>query len=122
QASDVWTLSNNINLSAFKSSSVYIAFVYTSSDDDGARWTLDDIKMENSTTPPPASLTVSTTDVQFTFVASGNTGDKTFTFIGNDLTSDVTLTADGAFLLSKDGSTFSNSITYSFAEANNISK
>ncbi|MEJ7674064.1 MAG: choice-of-anchor J domain-containing protein [Chitinophagaceae bacterium] len=122
QTSDVWTLSGNINLSAFKQPSVFIAFVYTSSSDDGARWTLDDIKIENSATPPPPALSVNSTDMQFTFVASGSTADKTFTFIGNDLTADVTLTSAGTFLLSKDGTTFSSSITYSVAEANNISR
>ncbi|RYZ27580.1 MAG: T9SS type A sorting domain-containing protein, partial [Chitinophagaceae bacterium] len=122
QTSDVWTLSNNINLSAYKASKVFIAFVYNSSEDDGARWTLDDIKIENSATPPPPSLTVGTTDIQFTFVANGSTGDKTFSLIGNDLTAGITLTTNGNFLLSKDGNTFSNSITYSLGEANNLTK
>ena len=122
QTSDVWTLSNNINLSAFKQSSVFIAFVYTSSNDDGARWTLDDIRIDNSATPPPPALTVSTTDMQFTYVASGSAADKTFTFTGNDLTANVTLTATTPFLLSKDGTTFSSSLTYTIAEANNITK
>ncbi|MEJ7820701.1 MAG: Ig-like domain-containing protein [Chitinophagaceae bacterium] len=122
QTSDVWTLSNNINLSAFKQASVFIAFVYTSTIDDGARWTLDDIRIDNSITAPPPTLTVNTTDIQYTFVASGATADKTFTFIGNDLTDNVTLTSTGVFLLSKDGIAFSPSITYTVAEANNISK
>jgi hypothetical protein len=122
QASDVWTLSNNINLSAFKQPSVFIAFVYNSSNDDGARWTLDDIKIENSPTPPPPALTANVTDMQFPYVASGSTADKTFAFIGNDLTANVTLTSTGLFLLSKDGTNFSSSITYTVAEANNISK
>ena len=103
QASNLWALSQNINLSAFKQTNVHFAFVYTSSDDDGARWTMDDISIVNSATPPPPSLTVTTTDIQFTFVASGSTASKTFTFIGNDLTADVTLSATGAFLISKDG-------------------
>lgn len=122
QTSDVWTLSNNINLSAFKQSSVYIAFVYTSTDEEGARWTLDDFQIENSAAAPPASITTSTNDIQFTYVASGATADKTFTFTGNDITTDVTLTATGAFRLSKDGTTFSSSINYTLAEANNITK
>lgn len=122
ETSDAWTLSNNINLSAFKQTSVYIAFVYKSSDDDGARWTLDDIRIDNSSTPAPPALSVSTTDIQFPYAASGSTTDKTFTFIGNDLTANVTLAATGAFLLSKDGTTFSSSLTYTVAEANNLTK
>jgi len=122
ETSDAWTLSPNINLSAFKSSNVHIAFVYTSTDEDGARWTLDDISVDNSAVPPPATLTVSTTDIQFAFVANGSTADKSFNLTGNDLSNDITLTSTGAFQLSKDGSSFSSSITYTVAEANNIPK
>ena len=122
QTSNVWTLSENINLSAYKATRVYVAFVYTSSIDDGARWTLDDISITNSSTPPPQTLTVSTTDVQFTYVGSGSTGNKTFNFIGNDLTGDVTLTATGPFTLSKDGNSFSSSITYTKEEADDLYK
>jgi hypothetical protein len=122
QTSNVWTLSDNINLSSFKTTHTYFAFVYSSSDDDGARWTLDDILVSNSPTPPPPSLTVSTTDIQFPYVASGSTASKTFTFIGNDLTNDVTLNATGSFQLSKDGSGFSSSLLYTVAEANNSVK
>ncbi len=122
QASNVWTLSQDINLAAFKLPNVRFAFVYTSSDDDGARWTLDDISLVNSLVPPPPSLTVSTTDIQFTYVASGATADKTFTFIGNDLVNDVTVTSTGAFQLSKDGITFSPSLNYTVAEASDITK
>ena len=77
---------------------------YTSTDEDGARWTIDDISLVNSATPPPPSLTVSTTDIQYNFVASGSTADNTFTFIGNDLTGGVTLNATAPFTLSKVGS------------------
>ena len=122
QTSDVWTESANINLSAFKQANVYVAFVYNSSDEDGARWTLDDIRVDNSAVPPPASITISSTDLQFAFTAAGATSDKTFTLIPNDITADVTLTVAGAFQLSKDGSSFGPSITYTVAEANNISK
>ncbi len=122
QTSNVWTLSENINLSAFKASNVHFAFVYVSDDDEGARWTLDDIALGNSPVPPPPSLTVSTTDMQFAFAAAGSTADKTFTLVGNDLTNDITLSATGAFTLSKDGFTFSPSVTYTIAEANNLLK
>jgi len=86
ETSNVWTLSENINLSAYKQSNVHFAFVYYSSNDDGARWTLDDILLQNSLMPPPPSLTVGTAGIQFGFTAAGNSSDKTFTFIGNDLT------------------------------------
>jgi hypothetical protein len=122
QTSNKWTLSDNINLSAFKQSNVHFAFIYTSSDDDGARWTLDDLSITNSLVAPPPSLTLGTNDVQFPYVASGSFADKTFTFIGNDLTGDVTLSSTGVFLLSKDGISFSSSIQYTLAEANNVNE
>lgn len=122
QTSNIWTLSQDINLTAFKAANVHFAFVYTSSDDDGARWTIDDVSIANSVTPPPPSLTVGTTDISYTYVANGATAEKTFTFIGNDLTSDVTLTATGNFQLSKNGMVYTSSITYTQAEANNVNK
>jgi len=120
--SNVWTLSENINLSAYKQSNVHFAFVYYSDEDEGARWTVDDISIINSATPPPPSLTIGTTDIQFAYAAAGTTADKTFMFIGNDLTNDVTMNATGAFTLSKDGVSFSSSLLYTVAEANNIAK
>jgi hypothetical protein len=122
QTSNIWTLSSNINLSAFKAANVHFAFVYTSTDEDGARWTLDDVSLTNSATPPPASLTTSTTDIQFTFVASGSTAVKTFNFTGNDLTDGVTINSTGAFQLSRDGVAFSPSISYTVDEANNVNE
>ena len=120
QTSNIWTLSENINLSAFKSSNVHFAFVYTSTNEDGARWTVDDISVINSATPPPPSLTVGISDIQFGYVANGSTGDKSFSFTGNDLTDGVTVNSGGAFLVSKDGSNFSSSINYNVDEVNNI--
>jgi Bacterial Ig-like domain/Ig-like domain CHU_C associated/Secretion system C-terminal sorting domain len=122
QTSDAWKLSQNINLSAYKTANTYIAFVYNSTDDDGARWTLDDVKIDNSLTPPPATLTPNTSEVNFGFVASGSTSVKTMNFTGNDITGGVTLTATGNFLISKTNGSFTPSISYTQAEANNINK
>jgi hypothetical protein len=120
ETSNTWTESKDINLAAFKGSNVHIAFVYTSSAEDGARWTLDEIALINSATPPPPSLTVGTTDLQLGYAAKGGTSEKTFTFIGNDLVEDVTLTVTAPFLLSKDKTSYSSSITYSAADANDL--
>ena len=117
---NAWTLSQNINLSAYKSNRTFFAFVYHSTPDDGARWTLDDILVSNSATPPPASLSTSTTDILFGAVTVSTPAVKTFIFIGNDLTGSVTLTSTGSFLLSKTNGGFTPSITYTQAEANNI--
>jgi hypothetical protein len=120
QTTDVWTLSSDINLAAFKGSNVHFAFVYQSSEDDGARWTIDDITVINSATPPPPTVTVSATDIQFPYVPAGAAADKTFTLTANDLVAPVTLNATGDFLLSRDGASYQSSLAYSVAEANNI--
>ncbi len=121
QASNIWTLSENINLSAFKQSNVHFAFVYTSTDVDGARWTLDDISLGNSPTPPPPSITVSTLDIQFGFTASGSNSDRSFTVRGNDIIGDITLTASSGFSLSTAAAgPFTPNLTLTQASSNNI--
>lgn len=120
QTSDRWTLSSNINLSLYKQANVHVAFVYLSSDEEGARWTLDDIRIDNAVTAPPSTISLSTADIQFGYTASDSTVDKVFNITGNDITDDITLTATAGFLLSKDGTLFSPSVTYTVAEANNV--
>jgi hypothetical protein len=120
QTTDVWTLSENINLSAYKTANTYFAFVYTSSIDDGARWTVDDITITNSAVAPPASLTVSTSAIQFGFAPSGGNIVKSFTVIGNDIIGDITITASPLFTLSTAiGGPFTNTLTLTQASANN---
>ena len=119
QASDVWTQSANINLSAFKDSSVYIAFVYTSTAQDGSRWTLDDVSLVNSLTPPPPSLTLSTNNLEFGFTAGGGSVIQKLIVTGNDLTSNVTITSSGSFAVSADSVHFNDSISLNQATANN---
>lgn len=121
QTSNVWTLSSNINLAAFKQPNVHFAFVYTSSDDEGARWTVDDVNISNSPVPPPPSLTLSATDIQFGFAAAGNSADKSLIVTGNDLTGDITLTASAGFSLATSaGGPFTPSVTLMQASANNV--
>lgn len=121
QTSDTWTLSENINLSAFKSINTYFAYVYTSTVDDGARWMLDDILVTNSATPPPPSFTVSTTDVQFGYAAATGSVVKNFTVTGNDITGDIVLTSNGVFGLSTNiAGPFTTSLTLTQASVNNV--
>lgn len=121
QTSDRWTLSSNINLSLYKQANVHIAFVYLSSDEEGARWTLDDIRIDNAAIAPPSTISLSNADIQFGYAAADSSVDKVFNVTGNDITDDITLTTTADFLLSKDGITFSTSVTYTVAEANNVS-
>jgi hypothetical protein len=119
-ASDVWTLSDNINLTKYKGTAVYIAFVYSSSSDDGARWTLDDINVRNDDNPPAPSLTVLASDVQFIYVKGGETAVKEISFAANDLVEDILVTATADFLVSKDGENFASSVTFDVTEANDV--
>ncbi len=121
-ASDVWTLSQNINLAAYKTASTYIAFVYNSSADDGARWTVDDVKIDNSPTAPPAKLSPNTGEVNFGFVAQSNSLVKQAMFTATDINGAVTATVTGNFLISKTNGSFTNSISFTQAEANNNPK
>lgn len=117
--SDIWTLSNFINLSDYKQSNVHVAWVYKSTTEDGSRYTLDDIQLVNSATPPPPSLTVSTTNILLGYTAAGSTVTKKMVVTGNDLTGDIMLTTGGPFLLSSDSVTFSTSLTIGHDTANN---
>jgi hypothetical protein len=119
QGSDVWSPSTNINLSAYKDTTVYIAFVYTSSTQDGSRWTLDDISLVNSLTPPPPSLTLSTDNLEFGFAAAHTTATQKLLVTGNDLKSNITILSSGSFQISTDSVHFSDSVALTAATANN---
>jgi hypothetical protein len=78
--------------------------------------------IRNSSTPPPPSLTLNTDNILFTYVPAGSTATKTFTFTGNDITGDVTITSTGNFNISSNGTTFGNTVTYTVAQANNLTQ
>jgi len=119
QASDVWTQSANINLSAYKDSTVYIAWVYTSTAQDGSRWTLDDVSLINSLTPPPPTLTLSTNNLEFGYTAAGASAIQKLIVTGNDLTSNITITSSGSFRISTDSVHFSDSVSLRQDTVNN---
>lgn len=114
---NVWTISDSVNLSAFKSANTYIAWVYNSTASAASRWTLDDITVYNSTVAPAASLTVNGTLLDFHTVAAGASSvTKALTFYGNNVTSDLTVTAPAGFEVSKNNAGFASSVTYTSAE------
>jgi hypothetical protein len=118
--SNVWTLSDSINLSAFKTTNVHIAWVYTSTTSAAVRWTLDDIRVYNSTQASQPTLVVNGNFLDFRYQgATTSSSAKTFTFYANDLTTDITLIAPTGYELSKNGTLFSSSITFTPAEAGN---
>ena len=121
--SDTWTSTAGVNLSAYKQANVYVAFVYTSTTAGAARWTLDDIALTNSATPPAPKSFTDQTSVAFGYQAINTNGDRTLTVAASDLTGPVTLTSSNpAFTLSKDGTTFGSTLSLTLADVNNTSK
>ena len=122
QGSDVWTLTPGIDLSAYKAGPVYVAFVYNSTTDEGARWTVDDVVLTNSATPSPPAVRLSTQNLSFGYQAVNTPAYAVLTLTTTNLTGPLTITSPGsAFQLSKDSVAYSPSLTYSQAEASNRS-
>lgn len=119
--SDVWTITPDVDLTRFKAPNVYIAFVYTSGPEVGAaRWTLDDLRLQNANAPAAPVLLLNPASLAFGYQAINASAQQTLTATFRNLTGPVTITSsDPAFQLSKNGaSAFSNSLTYTVEEAN----
>jgi hypothetical protein len=113
--SDTWTVSDSINLAAFRQPNVYIAFVYTSSSAIGAaRWTLDNFHITNSTVAPKPSLDLNTSSIDFDYVPAGQlSGPLPFTFQANDFTDSLLLASSAGFTMAKDSNgIYTQSLTY----------
>lgn len=122
---DVWTSSGEINLAAFKSANVRIAFVYTSSPEtDAARWTLDDFSLRNSDRAPAPFLANNIGNIDYWHfgvlpVGSTSSEVRAFNFSLSDGLTDLTISAVDGFEFSKDGINYSPILTFSPAEAAN---
>ncbi len=105
-----WTLSD-VDLSAYASQNVYVAFVYTSSagTNTAARWTLDDISFSNA-----AASYLEASPTLLSFIAGATV--KSYSLRGFNLSNNVSVNAPGNFTVSKDNTTFSGSISYTPAE------
>ncbi|MCZ4244217.1 lamin tail domain-containing protein [Pedobacter punctiformis] len=121
---DVWTKSDNIDLTSYKATPVYVAIIYNSTTSSASRWTVDDFQVLNSTTPPAVDISTSPSSLNFGFQASGTTSaEKTFGFSAGNLTGDVTLTAPANFTIAKtSGGTFANTISYLKTDINNTAQ
>lgn len=121
--SDKWTKSDNIDLSAYKGTLVYVAIVYNSTTSSASRWTVDDFAVTNSSTPPAVDITTSPSSLAFGFQAVNTTSAaNSFGFSAGNLTGDVTLTAPANFTLSKISTgAYTSTITYPKADINNTS-
>ncbi len=121
--SNIWALSDNIDLSAYKQAGVYVAFVYHSTTTASSRWTLDDFAINNSTTPPAPILFNSDALLQYKYVATNTDSDKTTSISFANLTADAILTSNSTnFTISADGTTFSPTLTLPLNEINNTAK
>ncbi|WP_119078556.1 Ig-like domain-containing protein [Chitinophaga alhagiae] len=112
--SDTWKTSAAINLAAFKGTSVYLAWVYTSSPElQASRWTLDDVHFSNAATPPPPSVTTTPQQLDFDYVKAGQrSAPQPFTCWANDLTGPLQVTAPAGFEISSDQAQYFPSLTY----------
>ncbi len=117
--SDKWTTVGDINLSAFKSGSTYIAFKYLSSPSLGAaRVTLDDILITNKAAAPVAKVFLEAPTLsQFDNSVSGTpTVSKSIRFQVLNASADLTITAPSLFQISKDNLSFASSLTFTAAQ------
>lgn len=113
--SDTWTVSDSINLAAFRQPDVYIAFIYTSSPAIGAaRWTLDNLNITNSPVAPKPSLDLNTSSIDFDYVPAGQlSAPLPFTFQANDFTDSLLLVSSAGFTMAKDSNgVYMQSLTY----------
>ena len=69
-----WTPSGGVDLTSYISSTTYIAFEYLGSNTDGSTWEIDNIQINEGTSPPPPTGldTVSIYDIQYTNNSNGN--------------------------------------------------
>ena len=119
QGSDIWE-TNSLDLSAYKTGTVYVAFVYNSTSNAAARWTVDDVVLTNSATPAPPTVRLSLSDLDFGYQPVNTAAYKFITLTTGNLTGPLTVVSpDPAFQLGKDSLNFSPSLTFSQTEASN---
>ncbi|WP_223652038.1 T9SS-dependent choice-of-anchor J family protein [Hymenobacter psoromatis] len=119
QGSDVWQTSF-VDLSGYKAGTVYVAFVYNSTTNAAARWTVDDVVLTNSATPAPPTLRLSLTDLNFGYQPVNTAAYKIISLTTGNLTGPLTITSpNAAFQLGKDSLTYSPSLMLSQIEASN---
>jgi trimeric autotransporter adhesin len=111
--SDTWEASPEINLTRFKGKNIHLAWVYNSDNINAARWTLDDVQIISSTTPPQAVLNISTPAISFEYVKEGTSAIDSIDLNGLNLVQGTTLTVEAPFQISLSGSTFARTSNFS---------
>lgn len=105
--SDIWFLSDGINLTAYKNQNCYIAFKYLSNTDSASLWKIDNIRIEEN----GLSLQNNFTNVGQT-QAGTNSSSTSMSFTMNNIVGTLELQAPTPFQISKNNVQFSNSLNY----------
>jgi endonuclease/exonuclease/phosphatase family metal-dependent hydrolase len=105
--SDVWFFTGQIDLTVYKNQPFYIAYKYISSTSAAATWRLDDIHVSEGT------LSLSKKFVNAGECAAGwSSAANSFSFTMTTIANTLDIVAPSPFEVSKDGTNFSNTITY----------
>ncbi len=110
--SSTWTNSANIIL---PKSTIYLAFIYTSSTTSASRWTMDDWQVND------VSSYIDLPKISFSFgeaLQGTSSTSQSFSFTAQGY-NDVTVTAPTGFELSKDNSTFASNVLVDQTAAGN---
>ncbi len=112
---NVWTFTDGINLTAFKSfPEVYVAFKYTSSAELGAaRWTIDNVSVNDRT----KLLSINPASLSFNEISAGNNSSGQPVSLQSVGYGDLNITAPAGYLLSLDNAAFAPSVQINSATA-----
>ena len=105
-----WTNSGDVDLSAYKSSSTYIAYEYFGSSSSGSTWEIDNITINEGSTPPPTIDTVSVYDIQYTTDPNGNSNYVSQQIITGGIVTAVR--SDSTFFISSGSGAWSGVYVY----------
>lgn len=106
--SDVWFFTDQVSLTAFKSTPLHIAFKYLSTTSAAATWRIDDIQVTEGALTIPKKF-VNAGQCAATATSSGSD----FQFTMNGLNGTLLLSAPQPFELSKDNMNWSTQLSYS---------
>ena len=112
-----WVESGAISMDGFSGNNCYIAFKYTSSDEQAAGWEVDDILLvSGSAGIPSITATPNTFDFEYLF-GQGPSASRSYILTSENLEGqgNVSVTASEYFEISLDNATFGSTITLEFA-------
>lgn len=108
--SDTWTASPQISLAQYRGSNIYLAWKYVSDNSNAPRWTLDDVEIVSSSTPPLATLSATASAIGFDYVKESTSAIDSFIVNGLNLGVITTIATQSPFSVSTNGAAYSTSI------------